>query len=582
MKPRLRKYLEKLGLAASATAEEAQEMFDGLTGLERTVANLLDHDESDAAARTSCDLALRQLGLDPEDPSQNLRTVDPPAAEPQPADAPVSSRAAGDGDSAESVFRRLLDERESAERARRQGIRQLGASADIPAEVVDTAILAGESVDQARQRFLDHHSRSLSGAPVDIGGAPAGHSRNSQTDYTRDSLIAAMMLRHGVADPTRVWPVGFRGAGLLQRCDANGESQMREHAHRATERGHQLVGMSMVEIAARAMAIDGVRIADPSAIAIGREIQQRANYGFATLTAVFTTSYTAVLMDGYDATEDTTGPFVVERPVRDYKVQERIWMGSSSGPKLRRPMQEAESVTFSDQREVYRVWEFANQFTFDQQDLINDSFDALQGYVPRDMGITYREIQPNLVYSILMANANMRDGVALFHASHGNLTTSAALTEATLSTARSKVRLQRDGSRNLNLNVRHLIVPPSLGDTAYTATKSRNVVLGADAVRGELNAVSRHGINVIEDARLENGVVDPVTETAYAGSATTWFVSTGQERPMIEVGYVAELGREPSVRADVLRTGRFGIAFDIQRTLGGKALDWRGLGKATA
>lgn len=295
---------------------------------------------------------------------------------------------------------------------------------------------------------------------------------------------------------------------------------------------------------------------------------------------MFTTSYTAIFMEGFGGPIDTTAPFVMERPVRDYKIQERVSMGAISGPSVRRAMQEAEPVTFDDRKEVYRVTEFANQFVFDEQNLIDDSFDALEDYVPRDLGIVYGEIKPNYFYAELAANAAMRDSVALFHANHGNLSTTTALTLANLAVVRTKMQLQREGTRNLNLAMKYVVVPPTIGDTAFASVKDRVVVTGESITRPEMNAFSRHGITPVEDARLENGVTHPVTGTTYAGSASTWYGAAAQKT--VEMGYVASLGRNPRVRSHVLTQGRFGIGFDIQLTMGMKFLDWKGWQKATA
>ncbi len=242
----------------------------------------------------------------------------------------------------------------------------------------------------------------------------------------------------------------------------------------------------------------------------------------------------------------------------------------------------AEMDDVSDAVESYKVYEYAKQFVIDQQDLINDSFGAIQQHSPRRLGRGAARLRPDLVYSILLANANMRDSIALFHANHGNLKTTAALAVATLEAARAAVRIQQENGVNLNLMPRYLIVPGQLESTAETLVESNIVVTGSDIVRGNFNSNSRAGLEVVADARLDNGVTDPDTGTTHTGSATTWFLSAPGDGHTIEVGYIRDLGRNPSVRSKVLDEGRFGIAFDVQHSVGAKAIDWRGMVKNTA
>jgi hypothetical protein len=585
MKTRLRKYLESLGLRGEATDVEAVKFHGDLKGLERAVANALDYDEADASARTIADQTLRSLGVEIDNPKLTV------------APAPKKDGARGEGENPAVPGRGRSGDTPSgdkprkvrsgspqqpadpakAERQRIQRIRNLADLAGVPSQLIERAIDEDWSVERAGEEFHKHRTNGRQGVPADVpGGFTAPRAERSAG---ADALIAAMMMRHGVNDPSQNWPDRFRGAGQLVTRQADTDGAVL----RACDQGHEMAGLTMVEVARRALELDGVR-AEPTAVGIGQAVAGalRQGYGLANLTAVFTTSYTAIFMEGYGVVPDTTGPLVRERGVRDYKINERVSMGAISGPSLRRAMQEAEPVTFDDRKEVYRVVEFANQFTFDEQNLVDDSFDALEEFVPNDLGIVYGELRPNLVYATVAANAAMRDGVALFHANHGNLTGTAGFSVANLAAIRTKMALQREGTRNLGLAMKYVIVPPTLGDAAYSAVKDRLVVTGENLTRPNGNATVRHGLEVIEEPRLENGVRHPVTGVNYAGSASTYYGAIGSERAQIEVGYVAQYGRGPRIRSSLLTQGRFGINFDIQDTMGAKFLDWKGWQKATA
>ena len=80
---------------------------------------------------------------------------------------------------------------------------------------------------------------------------------------------------------------------------------------------------------------------------------------------------------------------------------------------------------------------------------------------------------------------------------------------------------------------------------------------------------------------LSLGLTDPVTKTAYSGSATTWYLSADADTsPTIEFGYIDT--PMPVASRYNLRQGRWGVGFRIHAGFGTKALDYRGLHKNTA
>jgi hypothetical protein len=244
---------------------------------------------------------------------------------------------------------------------------------------------------------------------------------------------------------------------------------------------------------------------------------------------------------------------------------------------------EADHAEFADNVETYKIARYARQFQIDEQDIIDDRFNGINPHVAREFGQAAARLRPDLVYALLLANANMRDGVALFHASHSNLNTSNALAIAGLTAARKAMMLQRENGVNLGLLLKFLIVPPALEVTALELSSSPLLITGSDVVRPAMNALASSGFTIVPEPRLENGVTDPATGTVHSGSATTWFgAAMAGSGPTIEVGYLAGTGRAPQLRSGMLDRGRWGMWFDIKHDIGAKALDWRTLQKNTA
>lgn len=558
MNPRLLAYLRSLGLAQDATDSVAWEFYQGLRGVQRSIANCLNYVESDAQARTNCDLAIRALGYDPADPA-NLLPVET-----------TGERAGSDGASEsgdlEATERRACE----SERARIDAINSAAEMAGVSTEVRSQAIREGWSVERATQAFVaDFRGRTRRDVPVEA--APAVHT--NQLGMTREVLEAAMLHRSNL-DPTQAWYYDDQETPTRRR--------MTPELERAVDEAYRLRRMSLEDLVRAAARIDNV------SLPIGRHGLLAAYCraaSTAALSAIFTTNVNSQLMAAYEVTEDsTTGGWVREADVSDFRTNERARMVNGGAlAKLARGG-EANHATYEDTVESYKIARYAQQFVIDEQDLIDDNFGGVAGFVPSDMGVAARQLRPDLVYGTLLANANMRDSVALFHAAtHGNLITSSALAKGTLQTAIAAMLKQTENGRNLNIQPRFLIVPVALKWTAMELINSALVVVtgSTDSVRGNYNALSSEPLQVVADSRLDNGLTHPATGTAYSGSATTWFLSAAASAHTIEVGYLRGTGRVPTVRSSVLNQGRWGLAWDVKMDIGAKALDWRGLHKAT-
>jgi hypothetical protein len=303
------------------------------------------------------------------------------------------------------------------------------------------------------------------------------------------------------------------------------------------------------------------------------------------LTNIFTTVVNAQLLTSYVETPDTTGPFVREADVADFKVNERVMLGKTAAlDKLPRG-DTAKHATRGDQKEEYKVARYAKQFSVDEQDIIDDRLESLLD-MPREMGEAARRLRPDLVYAILLANAALgADSIALFDAAtHNNLDTSSALAKATLIAAITAMGSQQQDGVNLELFPMSLLVPHALRFTAKELVRSQQVVVAGstDTVVPSFNALSDEGLGVISDSRLDNGVTDPATGTTYTGSATTWYMAARGGRHTIEVGYLRGTNRQPTLRGYTLDRGQYGVGWDIKLDIGAKALDYRGLHKSTA
>lgn len=431
------------------------------------------------------------------------------------------------------------------------------------------AIAEGWSVDRTELEML-RASRPT---------GPAIHSRSRERDCTLQALEGAMILRAGgrLDHPSYQSPRAIQAGipGWL-RSPINDAAR-----NRIMEASHRYSDLSAVDLCREALRIEG-RDAPH-----GRTEMIRAAFSSSALTNVFTTNVNAILLSTYLESPDSTVGWVREQDVADFKTQERPRMAKSSGLQKLPRGGEADHLSRSDVGESYRIARYAKQFVVDEQDIIDDSLGALAD-TPQEMGLAAARLRPDLVYAIILANPTLTATArALFNATDGNLDTNSALAAGTLRAAVSAMALFQENGVNLNLKPTHLIVPPSLRHLAHELVNSSQILIARGGTtdttveRGSSNALLADGLTPVSDARLENGVIDPSSGTTYAGLGTAWYLACALAHT-IEVGYLRGTGRAPRVRSFTLERGQYGLGWDVSMDIGAKALDWRGLHKATA
>lgn len=410
------------------------------------------------------------------------------------------------------------------------------------------------------------------------GAGPAVVVRSHDRDCTLQALEGAMILRAGgrLDNPAYTRREAYNLPQWL-RAPINAEQRQR-----AMDSAHRYSDLSAVDLCREALRIDGKETPH------NRTEMIQAAFSGGSLTNIFTTNVNAILLSTYMEAPDTTQGWVSEQEVADFKTQERPALVKGGNlTKLPRGG-EADHYSRSDQVESYKISRYAKQFVVDEMDIIDDSLGAL-GETPKEMGLAAARLRPDLVYGIMLANPTLgATGVALFSASNpsANLLTSAALTAAKLKAASAAMRLFRENSVNLNLMPTHLIVPPTLEFTAYELVNSNENIIagtaGSVTERGNVNSLQRLGLTVVTDARLENGVTNPDSGTAYSGSASTWWIACNYART-IEVGYLRGSGRAPQTRSWRFNgEGKYGMGWDVKMEIGAKALDWKGFIENTA
>jgi len=471
-----------------------------------------------------------------------------------------------------------------AERARVTEITRLVAAHGNPKVTVkgkktplmSAAVAGGWSVNTVKTHLLNHLRNSRPAGPTII-------SRGKDKDCTREALQAALFLRAG---GKLDYQFKNRLAAHALKLPAWMRAPVNDAARdRLMNAAHHYYKLSAVDLCREALRLDGVsaphdRDEMVRAAIVGRPRLTAASSGSA-LSNIFSSSVNALLLMGYEQSPDTTVGWVSESDVNNFQTQERVRIDIGGGLKKLPRGKTAEHADYSDSVESYKLARYAKMFEVDEQDLADDNLNGLDS-VPDDMGKAAARLRPDLVYAIILDNANLNaTGRGLFNTTDGNQASSgAALSYATLRDGIKAMALFRENSVNLNLQPTHLIVGPENELLAFELTQSPQILYGADdeTVRGNLNALKMKGLTPVVEARLSNGVVDPNTGDSESGSTTAWYLASTMAHT-IEVGYLRGSGRAPRVRSYVLDKGRYGMGWDVSMDIGAKALDWKGLYK---
>ena len=436
------------------------------------------------------------------------------------------------------------------------------------------------TLDKARELFLNDMQEQRKAPPA---GSDAPNIILSGNRHERDcnvnSLAAAVAMRMGV----NIESVGHRmnydavtGETTFEKPGFKHKARQAEW-ERNLERADAFRGIHSVDLCREALRMSKVEAP------LERRSRVTRAFSTPTVSTIYTTAMGAVLLANLGEMIDSTLGWTKECEAKSFKAQE---LHRLEGGRLTRRNrgQEAAHASFADTMESYKVNDYASQLVIDRQDLIDDELGAWSTALD-EYARAVLSLRPDIVYAVLAANAALAtDSVALFNAaSHSNLLTGSALAAATLQSALSALASQRGaGGLNLNLMDAYLITGQTLSFTADQLSNSAEIREAA-AANGTLNAIKARGVKTAADSRINVGFTDPVTNTAVAAAATTYYVAAANGAYGMAVGHLAGTNGMPTMRTTPLNSeGKFGLSLDVCHTVGAGVADYRGLVKGIA
>ena len=265
------------------------------------------------------------------------------------------------------------------------------------------------------------------------------------------------------------------------------------------------------------------------------------------------------LKPSYDAAQSAIKMAARERTAMNKHPLQSLRFGEF--PELERVVDsgEVKHGTAPEYGESFTVDTFARIFALSRDAIINDDLDAFGDFV-RMAGVAAASKEADILASLLASNPTMSDGVALFHATHGNLADSGSTIGVTsLSAARKSLRDRKglDGKTPINAPPRYLIV----GSAQETNAEQSLAEVWAATV-SDVNPFGR-GLDLLVDPRVQG---------------FEWYVVADKfQLPVIEYAYLAD-ARGPQVTT---RPGFevMGMEMRVSLDFGAGIVDWRGIYK---
>jgi ATP-dependent protease ClpP protease subunit len=311
----------------------------------------------------------------------------------------------------------------AAERRRVSDIRAAFAPfGDTYAALANQHIDSGSSVDVANAALIVELGKSTQ---------PAGsvHVVEDERDKFRAEMVGALELRAGVGkdDPAN----RFRSYTLLEMARAC--------------------------------------VSRNSATIIGRDKMAVVAAAFTTsdFPAFLTSTAKKSMLKGWDAAPETYSRWTVKGDLSDFRPMDRVAGSQFDDLDEITEGGEYKAGGIQEFKETVKLLTFGKKFPITRVAIINDDLQVFTK-MPQKMGGAARRRVGDLAYAVLTSNPLMSDGVALFHANHGNVAgVAGAPSLATLNDLNTKTRLQKDPNGILTqVMTKYLLVPAALEPTA--------------------------------------------------------------------------------------------------------------------
>ena len=415
----------------------------------------------------------------------------------------------------------------TAERLRAKQIRDRVNAAGLPETFASVMVDDGVSLSDASDCIFTELVKLQAAQPPTKGHVPV--------TVTRD---AGETLRHGMSN------------ALLNRFAPSSYK---------LEGGRQFRGLTLLEMAKECLQAVGISVRGLSR----DETAKLALHSTSDFPNILADVANKTLRSAYEQSPRTFLPIARQSNATDFKTINRVALGEA--PKLVKVNESGEITrgSMGEAKSSYALLTYARVIGITRKTLINDDLQAFTR-IPQAFGTQAANLESDIVWALIIANAAMADGVALFHATHKNLGTAAAIGVDSVGDMRAGMAKQTgiDGKSVLNIRPKFLVGPSAL-ETKMEQFVSANLLAQTPS---QVVPVSLRSLTPISEPRLD------------ANSLISWYgFADPNQIDTIEYAY---LEGEEAVRTDT----RMGFDVDgmevkVLHDFGAGVIDHRGMYK---
>lgn len=343
----------------------------------------------------------------------------------------------------------------AAERSRVDGIKTAVRVAGLDAPLAADLVKRGITLDEARAEIfakLEARSAATTTSNVHVvGGTDASDKfqRGALNWLLMRSGLAPMVAQSEKVELLTIDPGEFRGLSLID-----------------------LARMTLERAGRTTRGIDKMAL-------VSEAFMLRATQSTSDFTTLLENTMNKVLQAQYAITPDTWRKFCNISSNPDFRPANRYRWGNLSvldsltenGEFKNKALNDAEKASLT-------MGTKGNIINISRQMIVNDDMDAFTR-LPMMFGRAAALSVEVDVYALLAQNAGlgptMSDGLTLFHATHGNITTGAALAAAALDLDRVAMASQKEpgGNDYIDLRPAILVLPVGLGGAAKVINQSQ-------------------------------------------------------------------------------------------------------------
>lgn len=422
----------------------------------------------------------------------------------------------------------------NAERDRVKSITDAVRKAGLDEKIATELIEKGTPVDEARAAIIE----KFAAADPHKGQRNGVQVAADEADKRRDAMTNALVLR-ATPDAAKNFTAdqveasrAFRSMSLMDMAKES-----------LTRAGVDFSGMDKMEL-------------------VGRAFTQSTS----DFPVLLEGTNRRVLLAAYSTVADTWRRFCMTGSVSDFRANKRLRMGSFGNLDVVGENSEFKNKSIPDaEYESIAAKTKGNIINLSRQMIINDDLSGFTRLAQMLGRAAARSIEAD-VYALLALNGGngptMTDGLSLFHATHKNIATGAALGVSALDTDRVLMAQQMDPSNNdyIGLTPSVLLVPLGLESTAKVLNTS---TYDPDAT------------NKLQKPNTALGMFQDIVGTPRLSGTTRYLFASPSEEPVIEVAFL-DGNQSPFLESDQ-GFSVDGIRWKVRIDYGVGAIGWRGV-----